>query len=403
MSSILKTQALIDSIKMRGFIPESQRTFTPQQFLDIATEKINISLMKEIMTARGDYLIYFDDIPLVENNTAYTIPDRAHGNKLRDCSIVDASGRTKKELTQITLEELSEYNGNRYESSVGYGNSEPFYLQNNQVILLNNSFNLGDKIRMYFYMRPNKLVIENRAMTASTVSQSIETDTISPKTGTISNISLTGVITSTAHGLISGQKIIITGTDSTPAVDGTYTVTPISANSFSIPTTVTITGTTGSFVLAADVVVIPSINFPKHFSSDLLFDIVTNKSPNNIRVYNIPANNINNSTKTISFRLLDITKNGVLQIEKGNYITSSEESIVPNVPTEYHPVVAQMVAVHCMESMADEQQKRSAEGTLESMKNDVLSITQNRVEGAPKKIRNRHGTLNQATNNRRGR
>jgi hypothetical protein len=400
MSSILKTQALINSIKTRGFIPESQRTFTSQQFLDIATEKINISLMKEIMTARGDYLIYFEDIPLQNDVSSYHIPDRAHGNKLRDCSIVDSNGNTRKELTQITLEELSEYNTSAYDSSIGYGSAEPFYIQNNKVILLSRSINSGDKIRMYFYMRPNQLVVETRAMTASSISQSVEIDNISPKNGTITSVSLAGEVTSTAHGLSNGQKIIISGSNSIPSTDGTYTISSGTANSFTIPVTLTTPGTVGSWVLATDVIISPSLNFPKHFASDLLYDIVTNKSPNNIKVYNIPANNVNNTIKTISFRVSDITKDNTVQLEKGNYITSSEETIVPNVPTEYHPVIAQMVAVHCMESMADEQQKRSAESTLESMKNDVLSITQNRVEGAPKKIRNRHGPLSQATTNR---
>jgi len=399
MSSILKSQALIDSIKLRGFIPESQRTFSAQQFLDIATEKINISLMREIITARGDYLVYFEDIPLVQGSVGYPIPPRAHGDKLREASIIDANGKTKRELTQISMEELTDY---RYDSmSRSYGGSEPFYVQNNQIILLNENHSSDDKIRMYFYMRPNKLVVENRAMTADSVSQSVEVDLISPKSGSITAISLAGVITSANHGLSNGSQVIITGTDSSPAVDGTYTVTVIDSNTFSVPVTLTVAGSVGSYALAASVVVVPSTNFPKHFTSGLLYDVVSHQSPNNIKIYDVPVNNLNNVSKTMSFRISDITKNGAIQIVKGNYITSAEETIVPNVPTEYHPVVAQMVAVHCMESMADEQQKQSANKTLESMKDDILSIVGNRIEGAPKKIRNRNGTLQSATNSSR--
>jgi hypothetical protein len=393
MSSILKSAALIRSIKTRGFIPESQRTFEAQDFLDIATEKINISLMKEIITARGDYLVYFEDTPLEEGVTNYAIPDRAHGDKLRDACIVDSEGKTKRELTQISLENLTDYQTDY----VTYTTYDPFYLQNNEVVLINTNFRSGDSLRMYFYMRPNKLVIENRAMTASSITQSVEIDTISPKSGTISAISLSGVITSANHGLADGNQIVITGADSDPAVDGTYKITYIDSNSFSIPTTVTVPGTTGTWNLAAQVVYIPSLNFPKHFTSELLFDIVNCKSPNNIKLYNISANSLNNTTKSISFRVADVGT----KIIVGDYITSAEETIVPNVPTEYHPVIAQMVAVHCMESMADEQQKKSALATLEQMKDDVLSIVQNRVEGAPKKIKNRSSTLDSATRRNR--
>ena len=390
MSSIMTSSKLIKSIQLRGFIPQSQKTFLDQDFLDIATEKINISLMREIMTARGDYLIYYKDIPLVSGVQSYAIPDRAHGDKLRDASIVDINGKTKRELTQVSLEELTDYT-NDYIMGTVYS---PFYLQNNNLVLINTNVNSGDSIRMYFYMRPNMLVVESRAATVLALSQTSEVDHISPKTGAVTGISLTGVITSVGHGLTTGNKVSFTGTDSSPAINDIYPITVIDTNHFSIPTTVTSTGTTGSWALAADVYTISSSNFPKHFTTSLLYDVVNSSSPNNIKLYNVPANSINGITKSMTFRVQDTGT----ALAMGNYITSAEETIVPNVPTEYHPVVAQMVAVHCMESMADEQQKKSANNTLAEMKRDILSIVQNRVEGAPKKIKNRNSTLTASTN-----
>lgn len=398
MSSILKTSALIHSIKRRAFIPESQKTFEPEDFLEMATEKINIGLMREIITARGDYLVYYKDIPLSNGITSYPIPDRAHGDKIRDVCIVDSGGKMKRELTQISLEELTDYQTDY----VTYTVYDPFYLQNNQIMLINTNYSSGDILRVYFYMRPNKLVLENRAMTAVSVSPSVETDNVNPMSGMITNISLAGVITAPNHGLTGGQQVIITGTDSVPAVDGTYTVTYIDANTFSIPTTVTTPGTSGFWNLAANVYVIPSLNFPKHFTTQFAYDVVNHTSPNNIKLYNLIPNNVNNTVKTISFRAVDITDSeGKLQIVKGNYITTAEETIVPNVPTEYHPVIAQMVAVACVEAMGDDRQKASANATLKEMKDAVLSIVQNRVEGAPKKLKNRNSPLVQATNRNR--
>lgn len=43
------------------------------------------------------------------------------------------------------------------------------------------------------------------------------------------------VITSTAHGLSSGQQILIKGSTSSPSLNGTWTITVLSANTFSIP------------------------------------------------------------------------------------------------------------------------------------------------------------------------
>lgn len=353
--------------------------------------------MKEILTARGDYLIYFEDISLVDGTNSYPIPTRAHGDKLREASIVDSDGKTKRELTQISLDELSDY---RYDS-LNYNNvgSAPFYLQNNNLILVRHTHSPGDKIRMYFYMRPNKLVVETRGFTVVSTSGATEVDTVAPKSGGITGISLAAVVTSNSHGLTTGNKVTITGTDSTPSIDGTYVISVTSSNTYTITgvSSVSVIGTTGSWALAADVLSVTSLNFPKHFNSSLLYDIVTHQSPNKIKVYDVKANSVNINTKAMTFRVADVSTELVV----GNYITSAEETIVPNVPTEYHPLIAQMVAVHCMESMADEQQKKSAEQTMEKMKDDLLSIVQNRVEGAPKKIRNRHSTLSQSVNRNR--
>lgn len=392
MSSILRSSDLIRSIKRRGFVPESQETFQAEDFLEMATEKVNIALMANLIEARGDYLVYFEDQALETDVAEYQIPPRAHGDKLREAAIVDSNGKTIRELTQISMEELSDYQS----GTSSYGMLEPFYVQNNTLVLLNTSFQSGNSIRMYFYMRPNKLVVETRAATASQVSASVEVDNVAAQTGTITNIALTGVVTSVAHGLSNSAKIIITGSDSTPAVDGTQTVTVLSADTFTIGATISTAGTTGSWSLAADVVVIPSTVFPKHFTSDIFYDVVQNVSPNKIKLYNLTPNSVNNAQKTVSFRTVDVTKSGKLQVIKGDYITKAEETIVPNIPTEYHPLLAQMVSVACMEGMADDQQKKSAEATLAKMEKDILKITTNRVEGAPKKIKNRHGTLNAA-------
>jgi hypothetical protein len=401
MSSILKSSDLIRSIKRRGFVPESQETFKPEDFLEMATEKININLMASLMEARGDYLVYFEDFVIEDGVVEYSIPSRAHGDKLREAAIVDDNGRVTRELTQISMEELTDY---QFDNTT-WTTFDPFYIQNNNLILLNTAYRTGDKLRMYFYMRPNKLVLESRAATASQVSSSVEVDSVSPKTGTITSIDTSGVVTSISHGLTTGQKVIIAGTDSVPVVDGAYSVTVLSSDTFTVGATVTTAGTVGSWSLAAEVVVIPSTVFPKHFTSDLLYDVVQSISPNSIKLYNVPANSINNAQKTISFRVVDVTKNGKLQVVKGDYITKAEETIVPNIPTEYHPLLAQMVGTACMEGMADEQQTKRALATLADMEKSILSIVSNRVEGAPKKIKNRNGTLASAVRgiNPRGR
>lgn len=66
-------------------------------------------------------------------------------------------------------------------------------------------------------------------------------------TGTISAISLAspGVVTCVGHGLVTGDRIYIHSTNSTPVIDGNRTVTRINDDTFSVGVNTTGSGTTG--------------------------------------------------------------------------------------------------------------------------------------------------------------
>lgn len=65
----------------------------------------------------------------------------------------------------------------------------------------------------------------------------------------------TVITTSSPHGLRNGNQIMITHSNSTPIIDGIYTVTVLSNVTFSIPVNVTIAGTRGSWSILSDVAV----------------------------------------------------------------------------------------------------------------------------------------------------
>lgn len=66
----------------------------------------------------------------------------------------------------------------------------------------------------------------------------------------ITNISIANptVVTSADHGLISGDQILIRGSNSTPSINGLRTVTVINSDTFTVPVNVTVAGTTGSWI-----------------------------------------------------------------------------------------------------------------------------------------------------------
>lgn len=129
--------------------------------------------------------------------------------------------------------------------------------------------------------------------------------------------------------------------------------------------------------------------FPSAFSDASLFDFVGAKSPNKILGYDTPPTSISRSSKTVVFAPEDLPK----KLSVGDYLAVSEESCVPNVPTEYHPLLAQMAAVFILEAMGDTEGLTNANKTLDTMEKGVISITSDRVEGAPQKVNPRHTTL----------
>jgi hypothetical protein len=316
LSTILKTDKLIQSIKRRSFIPNDQATFSNDDFLEMATEEITLGLMEQIITSRGNYLVYHVDIPLVEGQTAYTIPSRAHGNKLREASINDKQKPEEVvyDLVQIDFEDVADLD--KYYSA---NTQKTFYLKNDKVIISEDIINDSYNLRMYFYMRPNKLVTLDRAATISSI------------------------------------------VDSTEIIDSVST--PVKVISFT--------------------------SIPKHFSSSLQYDIVTHESPNKILNFSLSPVAINLTLKTLTIKTSDLKED----IAVGNFVTQAEESIVPNIPTEYHPIVAQRTARACLEAMNDDAGFAKATRKLEEMEKAILNIVTNRVEGSPKKIKQRNGTL----------
>jgi hypothetical protein len=384
MSSVLKSDQLIKTIKRRSFIPNSQETFTDEDFLEMATEEVNLHLVPLIQRMHEEHLVYFEEVDLVPGQLRYAIPARAHGNKLRDVALIDDNGNAF-EMYRYSLTEISDFS-----NTTAYINSRGFYLENNDVILCNFETNIGQKLRMYFYMRPNMLVTEDKGAAIVSISNLDQIDYINPASGVITAIS-TGtraVITSANHGLSQNSLVFISGSDSTPSVNGFYEASVIDSNSFSIGVTTTLAGSTGNWQLATHCKGYSVSVMPDEFPTITKFDFVQNVSPNKILNYDVAINSIDQTSKTLYFRTSEVPL-----VTIGSYMTKAEETIVPNIPTELHPILAQRVAVACLEAMGDEQNKQSAERKLASMEKDAGTFLDNRVEGANVKIKSRHSPL----------
>lgn len=307
MSNVLTSSLLINSIKRRAMIPSDQSTFTDADFLDMLNEEIQYFGVPHLLRTHEEYLLTFVDIPIEQNKREYTIPYRSIGNKLRDVAYID-SANNFFELSRISVEDLSDYNEDFLDDY-----TEAFYVQDNKIILVDEVPFGNGAIRMYFYLRPNTLVANNRAGVISSIDRT------------------TGVITVS--------------------------------------------------------------NFFSDFSNLPQIDFVAHRSPNKIYSFDITPIATNSTTKTLTFTTTDIPQDLIV----GDYINIAGESIVPQLPTELHPILAQRTAVAALEAINDTEGVQVAQRRLEMMEQSVNTLIDNRVEGAPQKIVNRHSPLREVT------
>ena len=131
---------------------------------------------------------------------------------------------------------------------------------------------------------------------------------------------------------------------------------------------------------------------PEDFNTSVEFDIYKAESPYNIIKINIKPTAINSLTKTITFDPADLPDD----LDVNDHLSLKGQAIIPQVPSEFHPLLAQMVACRCLESMNDTEGLKNAMVKLSQMQKYLGVLADNRVEDAPKKVLNRNGLLRNA-------
>lgn len=165
---------LIASLKRRIIVPTSQSTFTEQDFLDFATEEMNMALVQSVMQLQEEYYLYTIDVPIVANKLKYAIPYRAIGNKLKDVAFKDSNGNIQ-EMTRIGIEDLPFYN------SVS-DRIYRYYMSANEICLVtgsNGTINSNGSLQISFYLRPNSLVPLKQVAVISSVDKTTGIVTVS--------------------------------------------------------------------------------------------------------------------------------------------------------------------------------------------------------------------------------
>lgn len=160
MGAVKTSDQMINGVRRRAMIPTDNATFSDTDFLEIMNEELLLNLVSTIMKVHEEFYVYPYRATVETDETEYTIPARAIGNKIRLAKLRDAAGQFV-DLTRIKPED-----SNRY-----IYNNRAFYLQDNKIVFVNTP--QSGTVQMDIYLRPNQLVKAERGAVVS----AIDTDT----------------------------------------------------------------------------------------------------------------------------------------------------------------------------------------------------------------------------------
>lgn len=296
------TDGLIRQVRDRAVVPSSENLFPPSRILSIANEELQSNIVPDIMEAREEYFVYYEDTIITENNSQYFIPERAIGTKLRDLAIVQNPG-DNGEVT-IPIVRLQPENAMGLPlSGLGFGTTtRPGYIVRNNWVILYGPISAGQTLRFLYFMRPGHLVQTTEAANVASVSGDI----------------------------------------------------------------------------------VSCVNVPVSWTTGTVVDVIEGNPPFNYRAINQPVTQVAGN---------DITLPDTAGIEPGDWIALKNESPIAQIPWELHPLLAQGVTTYIMHSI-DPKQAVLEKQRYEAMRQNALTMIDNRVEGQGEKIMSNNSISN---------
>lgn len=86
------SDGVISSIKRRITLPDAQNLFTPEALIAFMGDELSSTIEPLVHSVQQEYWVITHDVPLVQNQTSYTIPVRGIANGLRLITLVDNQG-----------------------------------------------------------------------------------------------------------------------------------------------------------------------------------------------------------------------------------------------------------------------------------------------------------------------
>lgn len=122
-------------------------------------------------------------------------------------------------------------------------------------------------------------------------------------------------------------------------------------------------------------------------------DFLSSKAPFKLWSYKAQITAITDITIDVATADVLGQDGATIEPEINDYICPTDCANIPQIPTAFHPVLAQMVCVRLMESLGDINKLNAASATAEKLRVDAIKLVKNRVESTPQKVSTRRGLV----------
>lgn len=424
----LTTNKLIDLIALKCAIPLTQITFVERDFLSFINEQMDMHIVPHLKSFHEDYLIVTELIPTKPNVFRYAIPHRAIGNALRDVCFTEDNSFFN-ELTRVSTEDVSDLN---------YGYLPQFYIEAGEIVLHASDVPNGF-LRVAYYSRPNEIVSENDAAVVVSVNRNKGLVQVDKAPAVFNSAELFDITSSRQPHKLLSTDMTIQGMPSDEFLFMTFGT----AKSLKLTLSNTLTDYTNSYVTLVDnsagtedsyvfyfgtAPVVSGTLVPVNITGLLSVQAVLNALANAINTQfsnniliasgvsvnqftlsngglgiSVGDNFSFNSPLLLDTLVLSAGSNTIpALLRKNDVIALSEQTTIPQVPSELHAMLAQGCAMRCLESLGDTQGLQNAAAKFAEMEQKTATLIDNRVESAPQKVNNRHTLLRKRISRIRG-
>jgi hypothetical protein len=386
---------LINKIKIGISVPIVQNTFSEDDLLEFATAELLLGQVPSVIEYHQEYFVFNEEIPLVRNQSRYAIPKRAIGMKLRDLFYIDAQGNPS-EMVNVGLNNMDFYKSN----VSNFQTPRNFYLEGDDIVLLPDLGEVNGSLLAKYYLRPNSLVLNERAGICSNFVKEITVGTlVTGDTITIGDIdfvadtdfAIGATSTASATNLVSAINAAdiedVTSNSTTNMINISYVEQSMEISSNS------------SNLIVADRVGIEVEEMPEHFVDGILVDFLQTEGGHKTYDFDIkvPRNGISGSV--VFFNSSDIPEKFIV----GDYLCEQYECIIPQIPSDLHNLLAERTCARILESLGDYEGAAKQDAKIGNLEQKQGTLIANRTEGSVKKVFNRHSLLRSGKSRRIGR